>query len=276
MNGDAQGDVISGFENLVGSNFNDTLTGSLVANVISGYGGNDTIIGGAGADTINGGTGEDTLMYWGSPTGVAVDLAAGTGFGGDAAGDLISFIENLNGTFFADTLLGDANVNELYGHDGMDMLNGRGGADQMHGGTKATPTTSTMCRTRCSRKLAKARIRSIAASATRWRPVRRSRPWPRPMPPGVGAINLTGNDVAQTITGNAGANIINGGGGADTMQGLGGDDMYFVDNAADAVDRSGRRRNRSCLHLGQLHADGGFRSGALQHDQHGRERARST
>ena len=52
--GDAQGDVISGFEKLVGSNFNDILTGSNVANVISGDGGNDMINGGAGADTING------------------------------------------------------------------------------------------------------------------------------------------------------------------------------------------------------------------------------
>ena len=28
---------------------------------------------------------------------------------------------------------------------------------------------------------------------------------------GVGSINLTGNEIAQTITGNAGANILNGG-----------------------------------------------------------------
>ena len=45
--GDAQGDIISGFENLVGSNFNDTLFGTDAANVISGYSGNDVIKGGA-------------------------------------------------------------------------------------------------------------------------------------------------------------------------------------------------------------------------------------
>jgi serralysin len=52
---------------------------------------------------------------------------------------------------------------------------------------------------------------------------------------GTGAINLTGNEFAQTIQGNAGANVINGGGGADIMQGFGGNDQYFVDNAGDKV-----------------------------------------
>jgi RTX calcium-binding nonapeptide repeat (4 copies) len=52
---------------------------------------------------------------------------------------------------------------------------------------------------------------------------------------GTAAINLVGNNFAQTIIGNAGANIINGLGGADTMQGLGGNDRYYVDNAADVI-----------------------------------------
>jgi Ca2+-binding RTX toxin-like protein len=52
---------------------------------------------------------------------------------------------------------------------------------------------------------------------------------------GTDAINLTGNEFAQTIQGNAGANIIDGKAGADTMQGFAGNDMYYVDNAADKV-----------------------------------------
>ncbi|TIX72146.1 MAG: calcium-binding protein, partial [Mesorhizobium sp.] len=54
-------------------------------------------------------------------------------------------------------------------------------------------------------------------------------------PAGTGAINLTGNEFAQTIQGNAGANVINGRGGADTMTGYGGNDTYYVDNAGDKV-----------------------------------------
>ncbi|MER8383848.1 calcium-binding protein, partial [Mesorhizobium sp. M1399] len=54
-------------------------------------------------------------------------------------------------------------------------------------------------------------------------------------PSGTTAINLTGNEFAQTIQGNAGANVINGLGGADKMVGYGGNDTYHVDNAADRV-----------------------------------------
>jgi Ca2+-binding RTX toxin-like protein len=47
-------DVLSGFENLTGSNFADHLTGNASPNVI---------IGGAGADTLTGGLGADVFMY---------------------------------------------------------------------------------------------------------------------------------------------------------------------------------------------------------------------
>ena len=43
---------------------------------------------------------------------------------------------------------------------------------------------------------------------------------------GVGAINLTGNGLAQTIIGNAGANRIDGKGGADTLDGGAGADVF--------------------------------------------------
>ena len=135
---------------------------------------------------------------------------------------------------WADTLQGDANVNVLYGHDGKDTLNGRGGADEMHGGRNNDTYYVDNASDKVFEEAGEARTRSIRASAMLWGPVSRSKPWRRPMPPVSAPINLTGNAFVQTITGNAGANIINGGGGADTMQGLGGDDMYYVDNAADA------------------------------------------
>ena len=49
--GDAAGDILSNFENIIGSAYNDTLTGDANANVISGGAGSDTIAGGAGTDT---------------------------------------------------------------------------------------------------------------------------------------------------------------------------------------------------------------------------------
>ncbi|WP_287385244.1 calcium-binding protein, partial [Mesorhizobium sp.] len=45
------------------------------------------------------------------------------------------------------------------------------------------------------------------------------------------AINLTGNESAQTIQGNAGANVINGGGGADKLSGFGGNDIFVFNSA---------------------------------------------
>ena len=45
-----------------------------------------------------------------------------------------------------------------------------------------------------------------------------------------GAINLTGNEIANFIQGNASANVIDGGGGGDVMQGHGGNDTYHVDD----------------------------------------------
>jgi Ca2+-binding RTX toxin-like protein len=52
---------------------------------------------------------------------------------------------------------------------------------------------------------------------------------------GTAAINLTGNELANTIFGNDGNNVLDGGAGADLLVGGLGDDFYYVDNAADAV-----------------------------------------
>jgi Ca2+-binding RTX toxin-like protein len=56
-------DTITGFENLVGSAWNDTLTGSAAANRIDGGAGADRIRGGEGADLLTGGTGADRFIY---------------------------------------------------------------------------------------------------------------------------------------------------------------------------------------------------------------------
>ncbi len=52
---------------------------------------------------------------------------------------------------------------------------------------------------------------------------------------GKGAINLTGNEFAQTITGNAGANVLQGKGGADTLYGGAGSDRFVLESGS--VDR---------------------------------------
>ena len=54
-------DTISNFENVVGSRFDDTLTGDDNDNDIKGGLGNDVIDGGMGSDTLDGGDGDDVL-----------------------------------------------------------------------------------------------------------------------------------------------------------------------------------------------------------------------
>ena len=60
--GDAQGDIIANFENIAGSEFDDTLTGDAGINIIHGYGGNDFITATEGADIIDGGNDSDIFV----------------------------------------------------------------------------------------------------------------------------------------------------------------------------------------------------------------------
>ncbi len=119
--GDAEGDTISGFENILGSAHDDVLTGDDNDNIISGN---------AGADQITGGLGLDTADYSNSFAGVTVDLATGLGSGADAEGDVLTGIEALRGSNSADSLLGDDGANRFDGGLGNDIYEGRAGSDQ--------------------------------------------------------------------------------------------------------------------------------------------------
>ena len=143
--------------NLFGNLGNDTLTGHGGTNylsggpgndVIDGAGGNDTLVGGGGADQLNGGSGSDLVNY-ADETGVAgvvVNLSGdavtvgGTVFAARTARDsfggtdTLSGIENVRGTIFADTLIGDNLENDLQGNGGADTLIGNGASDAFNGG----------------------------------------------------------------------------------------------------------------------------------------------
>ncbi len=149
--GHAEGDVITGVENVVGSGYGDLLVGDDGVNRLDGGAGDDFISSGAGddslrggagddwlegdvgADRLSGGAGMDTVDYSGSDGAVTVKLRAGTGEGSYAEGDVIVDVEDVVGSEYGDVLEGDDDVNQLSGHGGADKLRGGGGDDLLWG-----------------------------------------------------------------------------------------------------------------------------------------------
>ena len=141
--GHAEGDTFTGIESIRGSNHADRLTGDAGDNRLDGRDGNDTLAGGAGDDWLEGGPGADMLdggggdldsaVYWGSDAGVTVNLAAGTGQGGEAEGDTLTGFGRVFGSDHADRLIGDSGDNLFHGSGGNDTLEGGAGGDWLNG-----------------------------------------------------------------------------------------------------------------------------------------------
>ena len=104
--GHAAGDRLVAIENVIGTSYDDTLTGDDNDNTLWGRAGNDSLNGSAGMDMLIGGDGNDTLH------------------GGDGVwGDVLS------GGNHDDTLYGGDGSDILAGDGGVDILQGDGGAD---------------------------------------------------------------------------------------------------------------------------------------------------
>lgn len=161
--GHAEGDVLIGINSVIGSDFDDVITGGggvqygisggagndilygtadydkLLGDEgddkLYGYDGADYLTGGSGADVLDGGAGSDWVIYEDSTAGVTVNLLTGAASGGDAQGDTFIAIENVNGSGFDDHLTGDDASNTLNGYAGNDQIFGLGGNDRLNGGT---------------------------------------------------------------------------------------------------------------------------------------------
>lgn len=123
--------LVTGIEEVRGSNFNDTLFGDDGDNRLIGGDGDDRISGGAGVDFLDGGDGYDTLEFDFNGGAVVVDLAANTVSGGFAEGDTIMNFEAVQGGSSTDTILGNDADNVFTYRGGNDIYDGRGGSDTL-------------------------------------------------------------------------------------------------------------------------------------------------
>ncbi|HEV8679979.1 MAG TPA: M10 family metallopeptidase C-terminal domain-containing protein [Stellaceae bacterium] len=203
--GDDGNDDLNGDGNLTASPGNDTLYGG---------GGNDSLKGAGGADYLSGGTGSDTATYSNLSTGIYINLssAAGAASGGDATGDSLYYIENIQGSDGADTLIGNPDTNAIYGNAGNDYIDGGLGNDTLNGGDDSDTLSYTL-------DLAAVVNLAIAAAQNTGGS-------------GTDTIanfeNLTGSYFSDTLTGNASDNVIKGAGGADTLYGGSGNDTIIA------------------------------------------------
>lgn len=196
-------DTITTFENLTGSNFNDTLTGNSSSNVIEGLNGND-ILDGAG--------GTDTVTYISAAAGVTVNLATTTAQNTVGAGtDTIKNFEYLTGSNFNDTLTGNSGSNTIEGGAGNDILNGGTGTDKVTYASAMAGVTVNLALTTAQNTIG-AGTDTISAFE-----------------------NLTGSNFNDTLTGNSGSNTIEGGAGNDILNGGTGTDTVTYTGATAAV-----------------------------------------
>lgn len=236
-------------ENAIGSNFDDTLIGNALDNILNGAGGIDTMVGGAGNDTYvldsatelaligeNANEGRDllTITYAAGPQSNIVDLNMA---------NLLN-VESVRVTGAgAFALLGNAQDNKLFGNTGNDWIDGGAGADTLTGGAgddtyvvdnygDIVVELADEGRDKVVTTLSYALGANIEDGQLQ----------------GNAALNLSGNDLDNVLTGNAGNNILNGGGGLDTMIGGAGNDTYNLDQAAElALVQEGSDPGRDLL-----------------------------
>ena len=244
---------------LRGGGDNSTLEGGDGDDVLTEGTGSHTILGGLGndlifvnlatsSDSFDGGDGVDTVDFQAleSFSGRTLDLSSGAFFLFAAP---FSNFENINDTDDAagNTLIGSSVANILNGNGGNDTISGLGDDDTINGGSGVDEMAGGAGNDIMFVDNAADRVLEIIGEGTADRVATNVsytltsgaeiELFTTTSSGGSLALDLTGNEFAQTIVGNAGDNILadGGGAGADDLRGLGGNDIYIVRNAGSTV-----------------------------------------
>ncbi|HSW13801.1 MAG TPA: hypothetical protein VLI06_13230 [Solimonas sp.] len=219
--------------NGTGNDLANVLIGNSGVNTLTGGLGNDRLEGAGAADILVGGSGNDTYVLSGSDTltesaGGGIDTVESAGTYNLGAG---SEIENLVLTGAAAVnAVGNELNNVLTGNSGDNILSGLGGSDSMVGGA-GSDTYNVESAGDVATELANNGTDLVQSSVS----FTLGSNVENLTLTGLGAINATGNTLANVLTGNTGNNLLNGLTGDDSMSGGQGDDTYVVDSLGDTV-----------------------------------------
>ncbi|KQS91121.1 MULTISPECIES: beta strand repeat-containing protein [unclassified Rhizobium] len=226
--GGAAGDSYSSVENIIGSRYDDSLTGNTA---------NNTLDGGLGTDTLAGGLGNDTYILDSTSDTIVEKADEGTDLVRSSISyALIGNIENLTLTGTSDIDgTGNGLVNIITGNAGRNILDGGSGADTLIGGagndTYVVDSSSDKIieKTGGGMDIARSSVSYTIAGNVENLTLT-----------GTSNINGTGSSLINVIIGNAGDNILDGGTGTDTLIGGLGNDTYLIDRAGDkAIENAG-------------------------------------
>jgi Ca2+-binding RTX toxin-like protein len=222
---------------LGGNELNNTIMGNAGDNVLRGYGGADRTLGLGGNDFYFVDNAGDYVAEAASAGNDRVFSSLSYTLAGGQSVETLS-TDNNAGTA-AINLTGNALVNTIFGNAGDNVLNGGGGADALAGfagndyyfvdnaGDHVIEAASGGAdRVFAGVSYSLTAGQSVEILSTDWHA-------------GTAAIDLGGNELANSIIGNAGANILDGKGGNDALAGFGGADQFLFDTALGAgnVDR---------------------------------------
>jgi Ca2+-binding RTX toxin-like protein len=238
---DSQSDTWVNFENVIGSNFKDSLTGDKGANYISGGHGNDLLIGLDGNDTLDGGSGVDEfqggdgsdLMFVDDAndyvrehsysTGTDTVVASVSYDGGTGAVEVLQAAAGfapieLTGNEYTHTLIGNEGSNVLKSNGRGSIMQGGGGNDVYfvdNAGDQIVDTggADIVYATTSFTLGANSGIDQVIATGN--------------------VAFLNGNGFDNILLGTSGKNAMNGGAGNDKIYGKGGTDVLTGGSGTD-------------------------------------------